>query len=543
MKKIILFVILLVIYKIGFGLIHLDINGYTATNALNPLDIESYIADNDEVVHPDVIYIENGWNGYEYWMVFTPFPNSEPQFENPSIVASHDGINWELPQGLTNPIITPYDESFNSNNYYHSDPDLIMSEDNSTMYVFWRDHAGWRYEKLKYVYSTDGINWSLTQEVFSVDGNIERILSPAIVRDSISYKMWTVDTKTNPRTIRMRTSNDPTASWSPAIATDLSLITPNTAIWHLDVTYIEGKYYMLASVGVATEPRGGKLYLALSNNGINWEVAANPVLEGVSTSWDRLIYRSSILLAPVEDYVNFKVWYSSDGGTPSDNLFWKIGYTEFNHEDIPEDETLPVQLSSFSTSNYQNGKIKIQWISESESNLNGYRLYRNNTNSLENSEMLEVFISASNSSQTQHYSYIDESIQNNGLYYYWIKMIDYDGSSSYYGPSFIEIDNDNLDNTIVPPVITGFTSIYPNPSNPTTTLSYSLESKSQVTIEIFNLKGQLVKLFDLGIKEQGHHKIVWNGLSDNDVRLPSGIYFSRMKTPDTFDIKKIILMK
>ena len=54
------------------------------------------------VTHPDVIYFPGGKDGYEYWMVYTPYP-SEPQ-ENPSIVRSHDGITW-TDAGITNPVI------------------------------------------------------------------------------------------------------------------------------------------------------------------------------------------------------------------------------------------------------------------------------------------------------------------------------------------------------------------------------------------------------------------------------------------------------
>ena len=337
-RTILIFSILLV-SSLCHGLIHLDVNGYDAVNANEPLDIESYVSDNDEVVHPDVIYFENAWNGYEYWMVFTPFPASNAQFENPSIVASHDGLIWEIPPGLTNPIMTPFAESYNPNDYYHSDPDIVMSDDNSTMYVFWREHTGWRYETLMYVSSTDGINWSENQVVFQVDGHSdERIISPAIVRDNSNYKMWTVDTKTTPRTIRMRTSDNLTSDWSQAQATNLTMITANTEIWHLDVTYVDEKYYMLASVGLAGSTRGGSLYLAVSDDGINWEVSDNPVLSGNSNSWDSLIYRASFIPVTLNNHLKFKVWYSSDGGTATDNLLWKIGFTDLNNDNIPTND-------------------------------------------------------------------------------------------------------------------------------------------------------------------------------------------------------------
>lgn len=336
MKKIVLVFSVLMTLSLAFGVIHLDIDGYSGTNADTPLDIESYIVDNNEVVHPDVLYFENGWNGYEYWMVYTPFPNTAEEYENPSITASHDGLVWEIPVELTNPIMTPFPESYDSDDYYHSDPDMIMSDDNSTMYVFWREHTGWQFETLNYVSSTDGITWSSTQQVFQVNGSTtERIISPAIVRDNDNFKMWTVDTKTSPRTIRMRTTDTITGTWSDPVATDLSLITPTTEIWHLDVNYVDGKYYMLASVGITGSPRGGQLYLAISDNGLNWTVAENPVLEGDSNSWDKLIYRASLLPYTVNNHLNFKVWYSCDGGTSNDALLWKIGYTELSHDDIP----------------------------------------------------------------------------------------------------------------------------------------------------------------------------------------------------------------
>lgn len=344
MKRVVLILSLWLALGLCFGVVHLDISGYSGINAPNPLDIESYVEDNDEVVHPDVIYFENGWNGYAYWMAFTPFANSNAQYENPSIAVSHDGLEWEIPPGLTNPVVAPFDETYNPNDYYHSDPDIIMSDDNSTMYLFWREHSGWRFETLKYVSSTDGINWSEPVSVLQVDGSsVERIISPAIIRDSDNYKMWTVNTKTTPRTINMRTSDNLIDSWSEPILTDLPMITSNSEIWHLDVLCVDDKYYMLASVGAAGTPRGGDLYLVLSENGINWEVSATPALSGNDNSWDKLLYRSTLIANPVNNHLNFKVWYSCDGGTATDNLYWKIGYTEFTHPDTPNN-VLPSDL-------------------------------------------------------------------------------------------------------------------------------------------------------------------------------------------------------
>ncbi len=525
------------------SLTHLNIDGYYAENAQSPLAIESYVEGNDEVVHPDVLYFENGWNGYEYWMVFTPFPETQAQYENPSICVSHDGLNWIIPSGLTNPVMTPYPESYNPNDYYHSDPDLIMSDDQSTMYIFWREHAGWRYEVINYIYSTDGINWSETIESFWVDGLTERVLSPALVRDNSNFKVWTVDTKTSPRTIRMRTSDSITASWSEAQATDLTLINGDKEIWHLDVTFIDNKYYMLASVGPSGYPRGGELYLAVSDNGINWNLASKPVLVGANNSWDELLYRATILVNPVNDQLNFKCWYSSDGGTASDNNYWMIGYTSFEHDDIVEDSTLPIQLTSFTSLATSGRNVRLHWTTQTESELDGYKLYRNTKASLQDAQMLDIYIPGTNTSQTHHYSYLDDTIIHDGAYFYWIQAIDYDGTNEIFGPTKVEVLTESQSSNLKPVQTAGLISIYPNPFNPSTSITYYLEEESNVQIEIYNIRGQRVRTFNEGNRLPGDYKLIWQGDDKLGNNLPSGIYLCKMISNNETDVRKILLTK
>ncbi len=205
-------------------------------------------------------------------------------------------------------------------------------------------------------------------------------------------------------------------------------------------------------------------------------------------------------------------------------------------------QTLPVELSSFNIYNTNSNNVMLKWITQSESNLDGYRLYRALENQLASSIMLDVFIPGTNTSQTQTYSYIDTSINENGIYYYWIKMLDYDGSSSFYGPAIIEIQDD-FDNSVEVPISNGFVSIYPNPFNPTTTIRYSLDNSAPVKIDIYNVKGQLIRTFDMGTQAIGYHKIIWNGKDNNENDLPSGLYFSRLTTNKVIETKKIMLLK
>jgi len=84
---------------------------------------------------------------------------------------------------------------------------------------------------------------------------------------------------------------------------------------------------------------------------------------------------------------------------------------------------------------------------------------------------------------------------------------------------------------------------YPNPFNPETTISYNMVEDSNVSIEIFNIKGQKVKTLLNEYTITGEHTIVWNGTNDSEQKVSSGMYFYKMKTANYTSTKKMILMK
>lgn len=84
---------------------------------------------------------------------------------------------------------------------------------------------------------------------------------------------------------------------------------------------------------------------------------------------------------------------------------------------------------------------------------------------------------------------------------------------------------------------------YPNPFNPTTTISYSVNSAEKANVSVYNVKGQLVKTLVDGYVNAGDHSVVWNGLDNNNSPVSSGVYFYKLSTPSTSEIKKMVLMK
>jgi len=84
---------------------------------------------------------------------------------------------------------------------------------------------------------------------------------------------------------------------------------------------------------------------------------------------------------------------------------------------------------------------------------------------------------------------------------------------------------------------------YPNPFNPETTICYNLPTESFVSLEIYNLKGQLVKKLINETQSSGKHSTVWNGCDQQGHEVASGFYFYRLSTKDNKLTRKILLMK
>ena len=81
-------------------------------------------------------------------------------------------------------------------------------------------------------------------------------------------------------------------------------------------------------------------------------------------------------------------------------------------------------------------------------------------------------------------------------------------------------------------------SICPNPFNPQTTISFSLEQSSHVNIAVYDVSGRLLNELAEGWFPEGKHEITFDGR-----HLPSGIYFYRFQTGDFVISKKIVLLK
>jgi len=91
--------------------------------------------------------------------------------------------------------------------------------------------------------------------------------------------------------------------------------------------------------------------------------------------------------------------------------------------------------------------------------------------------------------------------------------------------------------------VTHLNSNYPNPFNPSTTISFDLAVPGHVDLEVYNVRGQKVRVLVSGDFIAGRHNVVWNGEDSAGRTVGSGVYFYRMTMTGFTSVKKMVLMK
>ena len=85
---------------------------------------------------------------------------------------------------------------------------------------------------------------------------------------------------------------------------------------------------------------------------------------------------------------------------------------------------------------------------------------------------------------------------------------------------------------------------FPNPFNPTTTISFSLAQDQELELSIYNIRGQKIRsLLPKSVLSRGEHQILWDGKSDYNRAVSSGIYFYKIEGKDVSITKRMVLLK
>ncbi len=114
-------------------------------------------------------------------------------------------------------------------------------------------------------------------------------------------------------------------------------------------------------------------------------------------------------------------------------------------------------------------------------------------------------------------------------------------------PSYMEENNDDPfsvdDNQTDLPQGFSLLNNYPNPFNPSTTISFRLANAGEVSLKVYDAKGNLVANLLSGSLAAGNHEAVWHGVNQRGIQVSSGIYFYTLKMGHTSETRKALLIR
>jgi hypothetical protein len=218
-----------------------------------------------------------------------------------------------------------------------------------------------------------------------------------------------------------------------------------------------------------------------------------------------------------------------------------LAFCLFNELD---DCPCPVELSSFSATSVSAEGVSLQWITQSETNLAGYNVLRNTANSASTAVLCNCgLIAGTNTSTQQAYTFEDTEIFPSSTYWYWLESVDMTGEVNLFGPVCVTVEPGQGDTPEPDVSATALMGNYPNPFSPNTVISYNLSKEMRTTLNVYNIKGQLVKTLVNSDMASGAHSVIWDGTNNLGQSVPTGIYFCNLITPEYRSIHKMILTK
>lgn len=284
--------------------VDVDVNEAIAIIGMDQVPITTYAGGENDIVHPSLLFFDEGWNGWRYWMAYTPYNGGDAQVENPSIAVSNDGETWTVPAGLTNPI-----EPSPAGAGYLADPVLCMSADGQTMLMVFKINDATKQTVLRT--SMDGVTW--TPKVVLIDNTYEDV-SPALLWDNGKYRMWTVvyDTTVTggTNTMYVRTATAPEGPWSAPVACTVEGLPTGVKLWHMDIKRVGQQYHMVMASDLGSASLAGHLLFAKSNDGLAWKYARASLMD-VGANPNNSFYKAGLLPKLTPDGLAYDMWYSS----------------------------------------------------------------------------------------------------------------------------------------------------------------------------------------------------------------------------------------
>lgn len=190
---------------------------------------------------------------------------------------------------------------------------------------------------------------------------------------------------------------------------------------------------------------------------------------------------------------------------------------------------LPIELTSFTATARNDGKVYLEWVTASEQNNKGFQVERSADLANGNYSWQNIgFVNGSINSSTPKRYYFDDEPTGGKKFIYRLRQIDLDGK--------FKLSENRL--VILKGFDYGLYTVYPNPVNNLATIKYKIPLDEAVKIQIFDNSGKLVKQLVNENKDAGIYQV---SFSVKD--LPAGLYFYKLEAGNFSDTKKFSIAR
>ncbi|NOZ56116.1 MAG: T9SS type A sorting domain-containing protein, partial [Calditrichaeota bacterium] len=192
------------------------------------------------------------------------------------------------------------------------------------------------------------------------------------------------------------------------------------------------------------------------------------------------------------------------------------------------DATVPVEMSSFSA--VVGHAVSLKWQTASETSNHGFEIER----SADAKHYQRVGFVQGHGTTTESHTYVfQDRPPKRGTYWYRLRQIDVDGTSTVFGPIKV----------VWAPQKEVLLSNYPNPFNGQTRVHLFLPEAADLRVVVYDLTGREVARLHTGMLEAGEHTWTWNAHDELGRELPSGIYLLRANAGKRTLTRRVILLK
>jgi hypothetical protein len=203
---------------------------------------------------------------------------------------------------------------------------------------------------------------------------------------------------------------------------------------------------------------------------------------------------------------------------------------------IQFDEQVPVELASF-VGEVVESQVVLNWATASQTNNAGFRVLRS-TDQGTFEAVSELIDGAGTTDALMNYRFTDETLPASEQVFYVLEQIDLDGTIHRSNPIEVTLGARFLN------LPTEFASaVFPNPFNPSTTVSYDLPAEAQVSIVIYDAIGQEIRQLVNDVHSIGRYSVQWDARDGLGRSVGSGVYIAKIKAGQFSATQKMLLLK